>query len=165
DVYIPIIEEEYPNYHAVVNYNYDKVKKLPVGLSKHELDLKLYEIESEWRIKVKSEGLELLEKKKDITELDEYKELYNKFLTQFNHIGQSDLARYVVHRRSVLDLLDKLIELDDDDRFSKENVIHSLFFPIRETGQTITSDKQNLWLLDERLTFNSLLASDKLFKQ
>lgn len=39
------------------------------------------------------------------------------------------------------------------------------FFPIRETKETVCTDKQNLWLLDERLTFNSLLASDKLCKQ
>lgn len=165
DKYFPIIEEEFPNYSGVINYNMEKVKKLPVGLSKHELDLKLYEIESEWRIKVKAEGIELIDKKKDITELQEYKEHYAKFLTEFNEIGQSDLARYIVHRRAVIDLLDKLIELNQSDRFENEDLVHSLFFPIRETGNSILTEKQNLWLLDERLTYNSLLASDKLFKQ
>lgn len=165
DTYLPIIEEEYPNYHSVINFNLEKVEKLPIGLSKHELDVKLYEIESEWRIRVKSEGIELIDKKKDVTELEDYKILYDKFLTQFNEIGQSDLTRYVIHRRSVIDLLDKLIELNEIEKFANEDIVHSLFFPIRETGKSITSDKQNLWLLDERLTFNSLLASDKLFNQ
>ncbi len=165
DKYFPIIEEDFPNYRGVINYNMEKVKKLPVGLSKHELDLKLYEIESEWRIKVKSEGIELIDKKKDITELQEYKEHYAKFLTEFNEIGQSDLARYIVHRRAVIDLLDKLIELNQSDKFENEDLVHSLFFPIRETGDSVLTEKQNLWLLDERLTYNSLLSSDKLFKQ
>jgi hypothetical protein len=163
--YLPIIQEEFPNYHGVVNYNREKVEKLPVGLTKHELDLKLYEIESEWRIKVKTEGIDIVHKKKDITTLEQYKEIYDKFLTEFNEIGQSDLARYVVHRRSVIDLLDRLIELNAQDKFADEEIIHSLFFPIRENGNTILHEKQNLWLIDERLTFNSLLASDKLFKQ
>lgn len=165
DEYYPIIEREFPNYHSVINYNRQRVEKLPIGLTKEQLDLKLYEIESEWRIKVKAEGIEIIDKKKDITSLEEYKILYEKFLTEFNDIGKSDLARYIVHRRSVIDLLDKLIELNQKDKFTNEDIIHSLFFPIRETGNTITSEKQNLWLLDERLTFNSLLASDKLFKQ
>ncbi len=165
DIYYPLIEKEYPNYHSVVHYNKEKVEKLPIGLTKEELDLKLYEIESAWRIKVKSEGIDIIEKKKDITNLEEYKLLYDKFLTEFNDIGQSDLARYVIHRRSVIDLLDKLIELNLENKFNNEDIIHSVFFPIRETRNTVTSDKQNLWLLDERLTFNSLLASDKLFKQ
>ncbi|WP_299796702.1 ATP-binding protein [uncultured Maribacter sp.] len=165
DTYFPIIEEEFPNYSAVINYNMEKVKKLPIGLSKHELDLKLYEIESEWRLKVKSEGIELIEEKKDITQLSEYKLHYSKFLNEFNEIGQSDLARYVVHRRAVIDLLDKLIELNHNEKFENEDLVHSLFFPIRETGNTVLTENQNLWLLDERLTYNSLLASDKLFKQ
>lgn len=162
--YYPIIEEEYPNYHSVIHYNKEKIEKLPAGLSKHELDLKLYEIESDWRIEVKTKGIELIDKKKDITNLEEYKELYGDFLSQFNEIGQSDLTRYVIHRRAVIDLLDKLIELNELEKFANEDIVHSLFFPIRETGKTVTTEKQNLWLLDERLTYNSLLASDKLFQ-
>ncbi len=165
DGYFPIIREEFPNYSSVINYNMEKVKKLPIGLSKHELDLKLYEIESEWKLEVKKEGLNLLNRDKDITQLEDYKKLYDKFLTEFNEIGQSELARYVVHRRSVIDLLEKLIELNQDNKFANEDIVHSLFFPIKETSNTVISEKQNLWLLDERLTFNSLLASDKLFKQ
>lgn len=163
--YYPIIETEYPNYLGVINYNKEKVEKLPAGLTNSELDLRLYEIESQWRLEVKKEGIELLEKKKDITTLGEYKYLYEKFLTEFNEVGQSDLARYIVHRRSVIDLLDRLIELNLENKFENEEIIHSLFFPIRETKQSITHEKQNLWLLDERLTFNSLLASDKMFNQ
>jgi hypothetical protein len=165
DGYYPIIESEFPNYLGVINHNKSKVERLPVGLSKAELDIKLYEIESEWRIQVKKEGVELLEKKKDITTLDEYKSLYEKFFAEFNEIGQSDLTRYIVHRRSVIDLLDKLIELNQENKFTNEDIVHSLFFPIRETKDSILHEKQNLWLLDERLTFNTLLASDKLFKQ
>ncbi|WP_018342833.1 ATP-binding protein [Cytophaga aurantiaca] len=165
EIYYPIIEKEYPNYHSVINYNKEKVEKLPIGLTKEELDLKLYEIESEWRIKVKKEGIELIDKKKDITTLEEYTVLYEKFLTEFNEVGQSDLARYIIHRRAVIDLLDKLIELNEENKFANEEIVHSLFFPIREHGSAVASDKQNLWLIDERLTFNSLLSSDKLFKQ
>ncbi len=165
ETYYPIIEREFPNYHSVINYNKEKVERLPIGLSNQELDIRLYEIENQWRLEVKKEGVEILEKKKDVTSLDEYQKLYDKFLAEFNDIGKSDLARYVVHRRSVIDLLDELIQANQDNKFTNEDIIHSLFFPIRETRNTVTTDKQNLWLLDERLTFNSLLASDKLFKQ
>ncbi|QLE01984.1 sensor histidine kinase [Galbibacter sp. BG1] len=165
EFYVPIIEQEYPNYNTILQHKKEQIEKLPAGLSKQELDIKLYEIESEWRLDVKSKGLELIDKEKDITQLDNYKERYSEFLTNFNEIGQSDLARYIVHRRAVIDLLDKLIELNEENKFENEDIVHSLFFPIRETGKTITTDKQNLWLLDERLTYNKLLASDKLFKQ
>lgn len=165
EFYLPIIEEEYPNYNTILQHKKEQIEKLPAGLNRQELDLKLYEIESEWRLNVKSKGLDLINKKKDITKLENYKELYSEFLTNFNEIGQSDLARYIVHRRAVIDLLDRLIELNEENKFENEDIVHSLFFPIRETGKSVTTDKQNLWLLDERLTYNKLLASDKLFKQ
>ncbi|MDR6734507.1 ATP-binding protein [Sphingobacterium sp. 2149] len=163
--YIPIIQKEFPNYSSVIQYNREKVEKIPSGLSPNELDVKLYEIESEWKIHVKKEGIKLLDEKKDITESEEYKKLYDKFWSEFNDVGKTDLARYIIHRRSVIDLLDKLIEWDTDQKFYNEDILHSLFFPIREDKNSVTSDKQNLWLLDERLTFNNLLASDKTFKQ
>ncbi|WP_282126694.1 ATP-binding protein [Marinifilum flexuosum] len=165
EIYVPIIEEEYPNYSTVLHHRKDKVEKLPAGLSKQELDIKLYELESDWRLDVKKQGVELLDKKKDITKLENYKELYSCYLSNFNEVGQSDLARYVVHRKAVIDLLETLIELNEDGRFENEEIVHSLFFPVREKGKSISTEKQNLWLLDERLTYNTLLASDKMFKQ
>lgn len=163
--YIPIIQKEFPNYSSVIEYNREKVEKIPVGLNSKELDIKLYEIESEWKIDIKKGWKKLLEDKKDITKLDEYNSLYGKFWSEFNEVGKTELARYIVHRRSVIDLLDKLIGWDEKQDFYDENIIHSLFFPIREDKKSNVYDKQNLWLLDERLNFNNLLASDKLFKQ
>jgi Histidine kinase-, DNA gyrase B-, and HSP90-like ATPase len=164
DKYIPVIQEEFPNYSIVVNYNREKVEKLPAGLPKEELNLRLFEIESEWKMEVKKKGIEILSKKKDATSLSHYRELYEQYLTEFNEVGQSDLARYIVHRRSIIDLLDKLIDLNSEGKFESEEIIHNIFFPIKERMNTVEIDKQNLWLLDERLTFNSLLASDKQSK-
>lgn len=163
--YKPVIDNKFPNYVSLLKHKRDKVERLPIGLKDYELDVRLYEIESQWRKQIKEEGLKLLEKKKDITSLEEYQDLYEKYVTDLNYVGMSDLARYVVHRRSVIDLLEKLIELNEDAKFANEDIVHSLFFPIREEGDTILTEKQNLWLLDERLTFNSFLASDKLFAQ
>ena len=164
-LYKKVIADKYPNYTSLLTYRRDKIEKLPLGLKDSELDVKLYEIESQWKKEIKKEGIELMDKKKDITTLEEYHQLYGKHLTELNKVGQSDLARYVIHRRSVIDLLEKLIEFNEDNKFASEEIIHNLFFPVRETGDSILTEKQNLWLLDERLTFNSLVASDKLLTQ
>lgn len=103
-------------------------------------------------------------RKKDVTNHEEYIEKYEKFLSEFNEIGKSDLARYVVHRKTIIELLEGLIEHNADDKFENEDLIHSVFFPIRSNSDEITADKQNLWLIDERLTYHSFLASDKTFK-
>jgi hypothetical protein len=163
--YTPTIHDELPQYNYLLNYKKEKVKRLPPDLSKQKLDVELYKLEAEWKVEVKEEGNKILEEKKDIQNLVEYKERYQKFLEEFNEVGKSDLARYVVHRRSVIDLLEKLLEKNDSDKFSDEEVLHSIFFPIRSLSDEVPFDKQNLWLIDERLTYHSFLASDKRFEQ
>lgn len=165
DSYKPIIYDELPQYNHILTHKLSEVKKLQPNLSKEKLDIELYKLETDWKIEVKQEGTKLLDEKKDIQNLDEYKERYEKFLSDFNEVGKADLARYVVHRKAVIELLETLLEKDDTNKFSDEDIIHSLFFPIRSTSDEVTHDKQNLWLIDERLTYHSFLASDKKFNQ
>lgn len=164
DSYKPIIFEEFPQYRGVLNYKREEISKLPPDLPKDKLDIELYKIESQWRLEVKEEKIKLLDENKDVSNHDEYARKYEKFLGEFNEIGKSDLARYVVHRKTIIELLEDLIEHNTDDKFEKEDLIHNVFFPIRTNSDEISHDKQNLWLIDERLTYHSFLASDKTFK-
>lgn len=164
ETYRAVINTEMPQYRAVLNRRTDQVKKLQSGLSKQSLDIELYKIETVWKTEIKEQGIDLLERKKDITTLDEYKQLYEGYLTGLNEIGETELARYITHRKSVIDLLDVLISKDDkNDRFANEDLVHSLFFPIRSTSDYIPYSKQNLWMIDERLSYHTYLASDKIF--
>lgn len=163
DSYKPIVEEELPQYRSTMHYKSEEVKKLPPNLSREELDIELYKIESNWRLEVKKEKINLLAESKDVTNREEYRIKYEKFLSEFNEVGKSDLARYVVHRKTVIELLEQLIETNGDGKFENEDLIHSVFFPIRSTSEEVPYDKQNLWLIDERLTYHSFLASDKTF--
>ena len=162
--YKPLIYEEFPQYMSTFEYKSDEIKKLPPNLTKAKLDIELYKIESNWKLEVKELGQKVIEDKKDITNLDEYKIRYEKFLTEFNEIGKADLARYIVHRKAVIELLDELIGKNNSDQFTNEDIIHSVFFPIRTSSDEIPHNKQNLWLLDEKLTYHSFLASDKSFE-
>jgi hypothetical protein len=164
DNYKPIILDELPQYKSVFEHRQEDIRKLQPNLPKNKLDIELYKIEVDWKLEVKEEGARLLEEKKDVTNLDQYKARYEKFLSDFNDIGKTDLARYIVHRKSIIELLEYLLNPVNQDKFSDEDLIHSLFFPIRSTSDNIPHDKQNLWLLDERLTYHSYLASDKKFK-
>jgi Histidine kinase-, DNA gyrase B-, and HSP90-like ATPase len=161
--YRPIIYEEMPQYRSLLHHRSDAVKKLPPNMTKQKLDIELYKIEAEWKMEVKEDGIRLLQEKKDLTNLANYKDRYAKFLAEFNEVGKSDLARYVVHRRSVIGLLEDARNQNDESKFEDEDFVHSIFFPIRSTSDEVPFDKQNLWLIDERLTYHSFLASDKRF--
>jgi hypothetical protein len=161
--YRPIINDDLKQYRAVLNNRLEDIKLLPPNLTRQKLDIELYKIESSWKIEVKEEGAKLLEEKKDIQNLDEYKTRYEKFLEQFNEIGQVDLARYIVHRKTIIELLEQFLNINEASKFIDEDMIHGIFFPIRSTSDEILPENQNLWLLDERLTYHSFLASDKKF--
>lgn len=162
--YRQVVNSELPQYRAVLNHKPDRVKKLASGLNRQDLDYELYKIEADWKAEIKKMGTEILEKKKDVTTTDEYKKLYEDYLNGMNEIGQADLARYVAHRKSIIDLLDVLTQRDDlEGKYSNEDLVHCVFFPIRTESDYVPSDKQNLWLLDERLSYHSYLASDKQF--
>ncbi|QPH38927.1 ATP-binding protein [Pedobacter endophyticus] len=161
--YRPTVNDELPQYRAVFKNRLDEVKKLPPSLPKQKLDIELYRIEANWKIEVKEEAAKLIEERKDIQNLEEYKNRYEKFLQQFNEIGQVDLARYIVHRKTVIDLLDQFLNINQSEKFQDEDIIHNIFFPIKSNSDEVLPENQNLWLLDERLTYHTFLSSDKSF--
>ncbi|MGJ1435709.1 ATP-binding protein [Sphingobacterium siyangense] len=161
--YKPIIYDRLPQYRSLLKYKEKEIRNLPPNLSEEELDVELYKIESEWRLEVKKEKITLLSENKDVTTMADYQLKYEKFLSEFNDIGKSDLARYVVHRKTIIELLESLIESTEFGKFENEELIHSVFFPIRTNSDEVPYDKQNLWLIDERLTYHSFLASDKTY--
>ncbi len=95
---------------------------------------------------------------------DDYAERLASYLATVSEINQSDLAAYVSRRRTVLDLLGRLIRADKDGKYSREDAIHSLIVPMRTESNDLTSDGSNLWIIDERLAFHDYLASDKTLK-
>lgn len=90
-----------------------------------------------------------------------YQDRLNEYLDKIADINQSDLAAYVSRRRTILDLLEKLIRSDGQGAYSREAAIHSLLFPMRSDSNEVGPDASNLWILDERLAFHEYLASDK----
>ena len=91
----------------------------------------------------------------------EFYERFDRFVSDENEIGKTALAQYVVHRRVILDLLEKALSLNSESgKYGLEKTIHSLVFPMRVTSDDIPYEQQNLWIIDERLTFHSFLSSD-----
>jgi hypothetical protein len=65
-------------------------------------------------------------------------------------------------RRIILDFLDRAISLSDEKKnYPLEKVVHQMVFPMQHSSEDIPSSEQNLWMIDERLTFHSFISSDK----
>lgn len=133
-----------------------KDQDLELQLHKH-----LQKIESEAFV----QGQEIFaEAETEAEPADDYAERLAAYLTTVSEINQSDLAAYVSRRRTVLDLLGRLIRADKEGKYSREDAIHSLIVPMRTESNEVASDGSNLWIVDERLAFHDYLASDKTLK-
>ncbi|MFI1110939.1 ATP-binding protein [Streptomyces physcomitrii] len=93
-----------------------------------------------------------------------YDDRLARYLNTVTDINQSDLAAYVSRRRAILDVLQRLVEVDGQGRYSREDAIHSLLMPMRTDSNEVGTDASNLWIIDERLAFHDYLASDKTLK-
>jgi hypothetical protein len=156
------IQNEAPQYAPVLKYAHDSLKSIPSNLSKDKLDNFLHS------------ELHLLEKKNreqvnkflnknlsDVRDIQSYIEEFNKYIETVNDFGKSQLAKYIIHRHTILRLLDKQFGLNEEGKYSLEETIHNTIFPIRQVSDEITFESHNLWMIDERLAYHLYLASDK----
>ena len=87
---------------------------------------------------------------------------FKEFAEKTNEIGKAQLAAYIAHRRTILDLVDNSLKKKrSDDKYPLERVLHKMIFPMGATSKDIFFEQQNLWLIDERLCYHTLLTSDK----
>lgn len=151
---------QHPRYKQLLKYKPDRLKKIPSTLSEEKMEIEVFKIQQELELDVKKEtkaALKFIESEDDMQEFDaKYQELYSKII----EVGNSKLSEYVIHRKLVLDLFDKLLK-----RKATEKAVHSLIFPLQTLSDEIGFEDHNLWMLDEKLSYHKYLASDKKFKK
>lgn len=154
------INNNAPEYRHIIKNHNGELEQIEPDISDKVLDRELYEIHREIEDKLKQKTKDLLD---DLSENDDYEEQWEKFseyLGEFNDVGKSNLAKYILHRKTILSLLDNALKIQDDEKFSKEAAIHEFIFPLRKTSDDITYDDHNLWIIDEKLAYHYYLASD-----
>lgn len=151
---------QHPRYKQLLKYKPDRLKKIPSTLSEEKMEIEVFKIQQELELDVKKEtkaALKFIESEDDLQEFDaKHQELYAKII----EVGNSKLSEYVIHRKLVLDLFDKLLK-----RKATEKAVHSLIFPLQTLSDEIGFEDHNLWMLDEKLSYHKYLASDKTFKK
>lgn len=151
---------QHPRYKQLLKYKADKIKKIPSTLSDEKMELEVFKIQQELELDVKKETksvLKFITSESDMDEFDQkHKELYAKII----EVGNAKLSEYVIHRKLVLDLFDRMLK-----RKATEKAVHSLIFPLQTLSDEIGFEDHNLWMIDEKLSYHKYLASDKTFKK
>lgn len=86
---------------------------------------------------------------------------------------QRQLAEYVLRRKTVLDVMEVLLRrirerANGSQNFQIEQTLHQFICPMRLRGDDpskIEQSDHDLWIIDERLTFQKYFASDVPFTQ
>ncbi|QRN41647.1 MAG: ATP-binding protein [Neisseriaceae bacterium] len=133
-----------------------------------KLEIQLLHIRRSIEDTVREKGKNI-EAKMDTVAYEEYKKELDEYIENINDIGKADLARYVVHRKIIIDLFEKNLKIrksgnKDGDSYQLESVLHNMIFPMGKTSRDIFLEQQNLWMIDERLSFHSILTSNKKLK-
>lgn len=152
-----------PEYRVLMRERYRPLiqKKIQPGLSDDRLDEALLHLRREIEDGVKKEERHVAARMEHES-FEAYEQQIKKLMEDINDVGKSKLADYIAHRRVILDLVgSSLKRASENDKYPLERVLHNMIFPMGATSKDIFFEQQNLWLIDERLCFHTLLTSDK----
>jgi hypothetical protein len=156
------VQTDAPQYKILLKHADKFIDRISPTASKPEIDAALHREIFQREVKMRQEGARIIKEAEKVDDYDEYQRKLADFMENYNELGASALAQYVGHRRIILDFLDRAITREPDaKKYPLESVVHQLVFPMRSTSDDIPYHEQNLWIIDERLTFHSLIASDK----
>lgn len=155
------ISVEAPQYRHLLKYMSDNLKTIKPGVTNDALDATLYKMDRDFSLATKKEGQQLVEElKNDVTQTDEYRKRFEEHVAKISDENKSILAKYVAHRKSIIDLFEAGMCKKDDGKYVKEEYMHNLIYPMRTTSEDINYEQHNLWLVDERLAYFFYAASD-----
>ena len=156
--------EKAPQYRYLLHYVPDKIAALSPSLSEAGLDDALHSIKRDFENSARNECNELLKKlEKGEINSEEYQKQFQKTVEKVSDVNRAALADYVTHRRIILNLFDRGLNIKPDGKFNVEKYMHQLIYPMRATSDDIPYDAHNLWLIDEKLSFCQFISSDKPF--
>ena len=158
------IQQQAPQFRHLAKYMTEELENIPPGVSDEKLDLELYKIRQKHELKLRQESDQFLKETAESEDSAEYSEQFSRFMEEITEAGKATLAEYIIHRRLVLNLLEHNLKKRADNKYPLEERVHEIIFPLRATSNEVPYDKQNLWLLDEKLCYHYYLASDLQFE-
>jgi hypothetical protein len=156
------ISQEAPQFRPLARYMPEFIDRIPPGTTGRKLEMALHEQLYEKQRQLKQEGEVLFdEADKQALKPEEYQAKLNSFLERANELGKSSLAQYVAHRKIILEFLERSLQANPETgKYPLEQIIHKIIYPMRTTSDDVPYEQQNLWIIDERLSYHAFLASD-----
>lgn len=157
------VNNEAPEYRTILAHIPDIIERVDPEVSDDQLDVELYKGYHALQVTLREQGRELLNQEvaDDENQRQAFDEHLRSYFATVSDANASDLARYVCRRKTVIDILAKLLQRREDGKYPLEEEVHRVIFPMRLDSDQVPMDRHNLWLVDERLSYHDYLASDK----
>ncbi len=156
------IQQDAPQFRFQLQDRYrERLERIPANISRDQLDVELYKSQKDIELEHRQRAAAIKKVPLDTAAGSrEYTALYQQYLDDENELGKAALAKYVVHRRTILEMLDTALKVQDSGAYAREDLVHSLIYPMQADSEGVEFSRQNLWVVDERLAYHSYLASD-----
>jgi len=126
-------------YRPLLKHKPDVIESISPDISEDKIELELHKFQSDFEIEVKKKGQDILAgKPKSANELQIYTEKMTTLIEQVNDLGKSELAKYIIHRRVILDIFSNNLKFDDESKYEFEEAIHRIVFPLCSTSDVTT---------------------------
>jgi len=156
-----LVGEKYPEYRSILKEFNTCVDEFSQDVSDEQLVTKMNQLHFDKDMDSRQQAQKLLEKAEKGEYDKVYQEQYNHYVETIDDTSIVNLAKYVIHRKAILNLLEKRLESDTSGKYVKEEAIHEIVFPLRSNSDETEFHKCNLWIIDEKLAFHSYLSSDR----
>jgi hypothetical protein len=121
---------------------------------------RLNEIQFEMDTLLKKNSEEMLSKISKLDDIPEFSARFAQLVEKVSDNSKSRLAQYVTLRRMVLEILFRRLQTSEKGKYFLEEHVHELVFPKFTTSDDVDHENQNLWIIDEKLSYHHFLASD-----
>lgn len=113
------VQHSAPHYRPLLSDRYKHiVERIPIGVSEDDIEISLHKGLRDIEVELKETAKEIASTTpKNISEMEALRKKYEEFVDQENLVGMATLARYVVHRKIIIELFEKALQLGSDGRF------------------------------------------------
>jgi hypothetical protein len=156
------VKNDAPQYKPLMRYKDSFINKIAPNAPKIELEMALHRELHQREVDIKRESNRMITGAEKIEDYEQYRELLADFIERFSELGTAALTHHVMHRKIMIEFLERAISINEKTgKYPLEQVVHNIIFPMQSTDHETLYSQQNLWIIDERLTFHTYVTSDK----
>jgi len=154
-----------PRYRYLLKRYPEFIDSIPWITDEEKLEIEIFKQEQAYRLLLKTTGAELEKEISNNANMEEALKKKAEYADKISELGKSNLIEYILHRKTVLEILDNMSQYQNEDMdYAYEKNIHQVIFPMQKTSDEIDYQSHNLWIIDEKLAYHYYLASDKSLK-